>query len=212
MIAKRPSKSRKYKLDTMPPAWQETIIRMRMRGKGLKSIQNFMSKEYKMSISLGALSPWLKKQLELPPNALFSKEKYVRELEAVYISNLKRFDKLALTAWDIVEDMKRTARDGSIRDKAEVLKGIAELRMLTELSAKLLNDLPKSSDDVMEALKKAQVMASHLSKKGLLKDLEDKKKERMDDAESRAIKLAIPGGSPVTVYDTQEQDSDAEDL
>jgi chaperonin cofactor prefoldin len=204
------------KLDEAPLNWRRAILRLHWRGKSLGHIQTYLKKQYGYNISIPTLSAWFKNQAQDTPNVLFQKEAYTKELENSYVETLREYKKMVQFTWELVEDMKKCAKQGTVRDKSEVLKGVAEIRMQIELAQKLLGELPKGGAEVIDVMKNVGATVQKMKELGLLDNLEKQRDEMKKEAEAKANTISVRQSNGQTLRiaippepEPPEEDSDS---
>lgn len=192
------------KLDFIPLEWQGTILRLKMQGKSNNAIVAHMWDTYKFKTNVVSLRRWLKNRTDMAPSMLFKKEAYVNELQGQYTEVLKEFQKLNEHTWKLLKDVHEQAKLGSVKDKVEELRILAEIRAQIELANALMGVLPKTDQQIEDTAKSVGRAIREMDKLGLLKKFEDIKsadeKRIADSPYGRDVEIELPGeGGMVTV-------------
>jgi len=191
------------KLDFIPMEWQRSIIRMKMQGKSNYEIIGYLRDTYKYKTNIVTLGKWLRTRTDMGPQMIFKKEAYVNDLQSQYVEVLKEFQKMNEYTWRLLKDVHEQAKLGSVKDKAEELKFISELRTQIELANALMGALPKSDQQIEDTAKSVGRALRELDKMGLLKKVEENKAEEEKRIEgsplARDLEIELPneGGTVI---------------
>ena len=189
------------KLDFIPLEWQSTILKLKMQGKANHAIVKYMWDTYKFKTNVVSLGRWLRNRTDMAPSLMFKREAYVNELQTQYTEVLKEFQKMNEYTWKLLKDVHEQAKLGSIKEKSEELRFIAEIRAQIELANALMGALPKSDQQIEDTAKSVSRALRELDKMGLLNKVEQVKAEERAKSEKRIeespygrdVEIELPG-------------------
>jgi hypothetical protein len=173
------------KLDFIPIAWQQHILRMKAQGKPNDEIAYELKRKYNYKVNKVTIGKWLRTRTDAAPSILFKRESYVNELESNYVEMLRDFRKLSEFTWKYLKELHESSKKGDTKARGDTLKTIAELRSQIELANSLMGTLPKTNEQIEDTAKSVGKALSELNKMGLIKQFNEAKTASEDEEKKR---------------------------